>query len=106
MQAFRIDLDGVTEVDLADDFLVASGVMWDYFELDAKHVVYVDDMGMFAERVDLASVGPNRATPLPAYVLGVDGEDTVGATMSFADVRALVPNVRPGAKLSFSVSNG
>lgn len=103
MRAFRIDVEGVAEVDLADDFLEASDRDWDYFQLDAFHDVWVDDMGLYAADLELARVGPNGTVPLPAYVFGSDRGRTVGATLSIDEMMTQVSD-RRRSTMSFSVS--
>lgn len=90
MRAFKIDVDGVTEVDVAADFLDTSDQIWDKFDLDPHHDVWVDDEGLLADVVELARVGPNPNTPLPAYVLGWAGERVCGASLSLEEVQAMV----------------
>jgi hypothetical protein len=105
MKAFRIDMDGVAEVDVPEDFLRTSEQTWDCFELDAGHYVWVDDEGLFADKLELACVGSNGTAALPAYVLGASGGKTVGATMSLEDARAQVSNLRRSGPLTFSVES-
>jgi len=90
MKAFKIDVDGVTEIDVPDDFLDSTAQLWDKFDLDARHDVWVDDEGLLSDVVELARVGPNPNTPLPAYVLGSNGERVCGADLSLEHVQALV----------------
>ena len=106
MRAIRIDVDGVTEIDLADDFIETSDIDGDCFRLNDNHDVWGDDEGLFADHPDLAHVGPNRDTPLPAYVLGAVGERTVDATMTVEHARTLVSNVRRDVKLTFGITSG
>lgn len=105
MRAFRIDMIGVTEIDVPDDFLEQSDLCWDCFAVDAAHDVWVDDMGLNGPEPDLARIGSNGAVPLPAYVFGSAGERTVSASMSIEDVEALVSGRRRPVALTYSTSS-
>lgn len=89
-------MDGVTEIEIPDDFIEKSGLCWDCFPLDSAHDVWVDDEGLFAPKPELARIGSNGVVPLPAYVLGSVGDRTVSASMSIEDVEARVSDRRRG----------
>lgn len=87
MRAIFVDGDGFEEIDVFEDFPRRSSHDWDCFDLGEDHVVWVLDDGLFRPGVVLATFGDRPNIPLPAYILGRDGERTVGATISVADLR-------------------
>lgn len=90
MRALRVDVDGIAEVEVPEDFLELSDFDWDCIGLDNGHDAWVRDDALFRPRVNVARIGARSRVPLPAYVLGVDGERTVGATMALDDLKAEV----------------
>ena len=90
MKAFKIDVDGVTEVDQDLSEILAADVSWDYAEFDSEHDTWVHDMGLSRTGLRFADIGARRDLPLPAYVLGVQGEHTVAAKHGIETVRSLV----------------
>lgn len=88
MRAIFVDGDGFEEIDVFEDFPKRSRYDWDCFRLNDDHVVWVLDDGLFRPNVVLATFGDRPNIPLPAYILGLEGERTVGATMSIDDLRS------------------
>lgn len=84
MKAFKVDMDGVEEVDMPEGFVCSTAFDWDWdcVRLGDGHVAWVRDDALFQPDVSVATIGEGRDVPLPAYVLGVHGERTVAATMS------------------------
>lgn len=92
MKAFKVDRFGITEVDMPDDFVRSAvfGWDWDCVRLENGHDAWVRDDALFQPGLALATFGERANVPLPAYVLGVDGERTVAATISLDDLSAQV----------------
>ena len=92
MKAFKVDMDGVTEFEMPDDFddWAVFGWDWDCVGLENGHDAWVRDDALFQPSLSVATLGARPNVPLPAYVLGADGECTVAATMTLDEVRALV----------------
>ncbi|MDH7971290.1 hypothetical protein QH494_03780 [Sphingomonas sp. AR_OL41] len=94
MKAFRVDRFGITEVDMPDDFDDTAVFGWDWdwdcVRLGNGHDAWVRDDALFQPGLALATFGEHANVPLPAYVLGADGERTVAATISLDDLSAQV----------------
>lgn len=89
MRAFKIDLDGVTELDAEEHEILDPDKVWDCASLDADHDVWVEDGSLFTAFAT-ATVGGRHGLPLPAYVVGARGEDTVDATLDIETLRTMV----------------
>lgn len=90
MKAFRIDTNGVTEIEGEETDILTRDIHWDCVTLDDTHDVWVNDEGLLGYKPLLARIGTRDRLPLPAYILGADGEDCVDATLTLREVRALV----------------
>lgn len=90
MKAFRIDRDGVAEVDIPEDFDRLTDFDWDCVQIGSGHEAWVRDDALFQAQVLLACLGDRANVPLPAYVLRAEGENTVAATMSLDELRGQV----------------
>lgn len=92
MKAFKVDMEGVEEIDMPEDFDIADAAGWDWdcVRLDGGHDAWVRDDALLQPQLSVATFGDCPNVPLPAYVMGVDGERTVTATMSLGQVEALV----------------
>lgn len=92
MRTLKIDVDGITELDLEEDEIHTPDTTWDCVELDDGHDIWVDDFGLFRSPGRVAALG-DRRIPMPGYVLGAQGENSVAATIDIERVRELVkPN--------------
>lgn len=100
MRAFRIDVGGVTEIDadLAD--ILTKDHTWDCVGFDDVHDVWVHDEGLARAGIRFANIGGRRNLPLPAYLLGVDGERSVACTLDLEDVKARVQIHPPADQLT------
>lgn len=90
MRALRIDMHGVAEVDIPEDFVSMTDFDWDCVQIGSGHEAWVRDDALFQPQVLLAHLGERANVPLPAYVLRAEGERTVAATMSLDDLRGHV----------------
>lgn len=92
MKAFKVDMGGVEEIDMPEDFITAETADWDWdcVRLDNGHDAWVRDDALFQPSLSTATFGARPNVPLPAYVMGTDGERTVAATMTLDEVGALV----------------
>jgi len=90
MRILRIDVDmTVTEIDVEKDDWMTKDIDWDVVRIDEEHDAWVDDAGLL--RADgRYGIVAGRRIPLPAYVAGVDGERTVGATIEVNALRAMI----------------
>lgn len=92
MRTLRIDVDGITELDLDEDGIRTPDRSWDCVALDDGHDIWVDDSGLFRSPGRVAAFG-DRRIPIPGFVLGAKGENSVAATIGIERVRELVkPN--------------
>ena len=99
MKAFKIDLDGVTELDAEEHEILDPNTCWDCARLDDSHDVWVDDEGLFT-CVATVTIGNRDPLPIPAYVLGIHGERVVGATLDIETVRAMIVLNRPRFRMT------
>lgn len=97
MRAFKIGVEGIEEVDLDLDELLTDDVTWDCISLDNGHDVWCNDFGLIKEHPLTAIVDDRHRVPLPAVILAVDDEGSVGATLTMKEVRTLVRIDRKGA---------
>ena len=90
MRILRIDDDlTVAEMDVEKDDWMTKDVDWDMIRIDERHDAWVDDAGMLRVGAKYGVVAGQRI-PLPAFVAGVDGERTVGATIEVDALRAMI----------------
>ena len=90
MRVLRIERDlTITEHEMETEDWMTSDISWDAKEIGVGHDVWVDDEGLFSPISTIATVGGQKV-PLPAYVLGCNGERTVGATMSIRALQAMI----------------
>lgn len=89
MKAYKIDEFGVKEVDADPDALLEGEVTWDCVSLDEQHDLWVDDFGLSNPDAYFADIGKRSNIPLPAYVFGGQGENTVAATLDLEAVIAM-----------------
>lgn len=92
MKAIKVDMDGVEEIEMPDDFVLSETVGWDWdcVRLDNGHDAWVRDDALFQPTLSVATFGDRPNVPLPAFIMGADGERTVGATMTVDEASALV----------------
>ena len=91
MKALIINRDlSVTEHEGPPDSWMDAEIDWDHVELDNDHVIYFDDNAMEDANVIFAEVGKHPKIPLPAYVVGKDGEKTGEPKLSGQELEALV----------------
>lgn len=90
MRALRINRDlTIDEIETPMEDWFGEGIMFDATDIDDKHDVYFDDEGMLKADTVVVRVAGTRV-PLPAFVVGYKGEDTVAAVMSVEELRAMV----------------
>lgn len=90
MRVIKIDTMGATEIDMDfDAFMDDSGISWDCRSIDADNDIWVDDEGLLAPGVSVARIGRAGRVPLPAYVVGLDGEACTDTTLSLATIEAM-----------------
>lgn len=89
MKSYKIDDFGVREVDVDPEELLDGEVTWDCVPLDAQHDLWVDDFGLSKPSAYFADIGDRSNIPLPAYVFGAQGENTVAATLDLNAVIAM-----------------
>ena len=58
-------------------------------EVNADNDIWVDDEGLLAPGVSVARIGRAGRVPLPAYVVGLDGEACTDTTLSLATIEAM-----------------
>lgn len=90
MRVIKIDIMEATEIDMDfDAFMDDSGISWDCHSLDDDNDVWVDDEGLLASGVSVARIGRAGRVPLPAYVVGLDGEACTDTSLSLATVESI-----------------
>jgi hypothetical protein len=90
MRALWIDDKGISELDIHPDWECRSDISWDAFDLTDTHDGWTDDVGLFRPNPLIATFGDGRQFALPVLVLGRDGERSVDATMTLAELGAMV----------------
>lgn len=90
MRALWIDDKGISELDVAPDWESHSSITWDAFELTDTHDGWTDDVGLFRPDPLIATFPDGRKVALPILVLGRDGEHTIDATMTLAELGGMV----------------
>lgn len=95
MKAIRIDRSGAVElVEGVFEELCENSVSWDGITIDRTHSIYFDDFGPFAPDAVVARIGIYPNVPLPAIILGLDGEKDVDVRLTVEEVAAMVTDVR------------
>ncbi len=95
MKAIRIDRTGAVElVKGAFEELCDKSVTWDGITLERIHSIYFDESGLFVSDAVVAKIGAYPNVPLPAIVLGLDGEKDVDVRLTVEEVAAMVTDVR------------
>ena len=92
LRTIKIDMDGqasVIHIAPKDWF----GGEFDMVTFDDANDIVVDDWGLFNDVLVTATIGNLRRLPLPAYVVGADGEDTVATTLDVANVQRAVSDI-------------
>lgn len=80
----------VEEIDRDEEAWLPDDEEWDAVSIaDGTHDAYVDDNGLFKPGTVTANLDGN-VIPLPAYIVGVDGEDVVDASLGLDDVRSMI----------------
>jgi hypothetical protein len=91
MKAYRINTDlTVDEIDVPVEEWMTKEIVWAMLGFDAVNDIYYDDFGLFMPGVITASIGRHPRVPLPAYVVGSDGEDIAPPTIPVDLVRLSV----------------
>mgnify|MGYP001617102341 CR=1 FL=1 len=90
MRALWIDDKGISELDVAPDWERHSSIDWDAFGLTDTHDAWTDDVGLFRPDPIIATFSDGRKVALPILVLGRDGEACTDATMTLAELGAMV----------------
>jgi len=93
VRAIKIDLDGEASVVHVSLDAWFDGSPIDMVTFDDENDIVVDDFGLFNAVLVTATIGNLRRLPLPAYVVGADGEDTVDTTLDVADVQRAVSDI-------------
>lgn len=95
MKAIKIDRSGA--IGLTDwDFTDPLGGNGDYdaISLGRDHSIYVDDEALFRDTLVVTSFPDCPNLPLPAVIVGRDGERDADATLSVEDVAAIMGAIR------------
>ena len=93
LRTIKIDWYGevsVVHISPADWF---GGRAIDMKTFDDANDIIVDDWGLFCDVLVTATIGNLRRIPLPVYIVGADGEDSVDTTLDVADVRKAVRDI-------------
>lgn len=91
MKALIINRDlSVTEHHGERDSWMDAELDWDHVELNGDHIIYFEDDAMEDANVIFARVGNHPKIPLPAYVVGKDGEKTGEPKITAQELEALV----------------
>lgn len=93
VRAIKIDLDGEVSIVHISPRGLFDGNPIDMVTFDDANDIVVDDEGLFNPFLVSATIGSLRRLPLPAYVVGADGEDTVDTTLDVADVQRAVRDI-------------
>ena len=90
MRAIRITSSHVAEIDVDPDQFFNNGVTWDCVSIDEGHDAWIADDSLSHPCTTFVRIGALRNVPLPAYVFGASGEQSVDATLDVAFARSLV----------------
>jgi hypothetical protein len=89
MKALIINRDlSVAEHEGERDSWMDQETDWDAVDLNDQNVIYFDDNAMEDADVIFARVSQHPKIPLPAYVVGKDGEKTGEPTISATELEA------------------
>ncbi len=90
MRVLKIEKDlTAVEIDLDEEDLMDDERIWDTTDLDSSHDIWFDDEGMSDPGVVYATIGDKRV-PLPAYIIGNEGEKSVDATIGLDELLTLI----------------
>lgn len=88
MVAYRIDEDfSITRVEESAAEMEARPWDWDCLDYDDRNDVWCNDRGLIEAEPVLAWIGQARRVPLPAYILGADGEASCDPHIAIEEVR-------------------
>lgn len=91
MKAYRINKDlTVDEIDVPVESWKTRDIVWAMLGFDEINDIWYNDEGLFDPGVITASIGRHPRVPLPAYILGSDGEDYAEPTIPVDLVRLSV----------------
>ena len=87
MKGWKLHGWGVQELDDDESRILSAEKDWTRLDLDENHDLWVDDNALLAPGgVFLARVGHHAQVPLPAVILGSEGERSVDATLDWKDL--------------------
>lgn len=90
MRAIWIDDQGISELDIETDWQRHSSIRWEAFELTDTHVGWTDEVGLLRPDPLIATFSNGQRIALPVLILGRDRDMTVAATMTNAELGAMV----------------
>ncbi|MFZ3481763.1 hypothetical protein [Sphingomonas sp. 3-13AW] len=88
MKAYRINRDlTVDEIDAPIESWKTPDIVWAMLGFDTVNDIWYDDEALFDPGAITASIGRHPRVPLPAYIVGSDGEDFAPPTIPIDLVR-------------------
>jgi hypothetical protein len=93
VRAIKIDVDGEASIVQISPRNCFDGSPIDMVTFDDANDIVVDDEGLFQLFLVTATIGNLRRLPLPAYIVGADGEEAVDTKLDVEDVRKAVGDI-------------
>ena len=91
MKAFLINRDlSITEYEGPPSGWMDPELEWDVTDIDEKHDVYFQDNAMEDINVIFIRLGKNPNIPLPAFVVGRNGENIDEPNMTISNLQNLI----------------
>lgn len=81
---------GVSPLEAEEDEIIDQKFIWDCSPLDDRHDIWVHDGSLFKPDVYFARIGNRRNIPLPAIILGGEGENSVDVTIPLEEMIGMV----------------
>ncbi len=80
---------GVSPLEGDEEEIFDKRIIWDCSSLDDRHDIWVEDGSLFTS-THFARIGSRRNIPLPAMILGVNGENRADASIPLEDMLGMV----------------
>lgn len=90
-----IELHHISELDEDQDEILKPEIDWDCIRLDDHHDLWVFDDALFDPETRFARIGNVERVPLPAAVVGFEGERCVDVKLTFKELHDMIEVMPP-----------